>query len=103
MQVDVVDCLYVENLLGSKKENIMHARFVAVSPGNWGTGSTIEEAKTALKEFGGKWTEYAVWELPPGAEGGHVNQMGGLSWFWSETADRSGTAVIVKSRGLKKV
>ena len=81
----------------------MSDQYIAVSPGYWGRGATIEEAKATLKKFGGNLNKVVVSELPVGAVGAFVDDLGTIRWTWAEDYDgpRIVDLPVVYSRGVK--
>ncbi len=68
----------------------METFYIAMVQHYWGKGLSIEEAKRQCRQAGGaRGKDCAVYKLPEGARGVHVNMMGNICWSWDEGADKT--------------
>lgn len=60
--------------------------YVAMDPNHWGRGETIEAAKAAMKDAGGRLTRYVVYAMPEGVipDSVQVDGMGRINWRWAD-------------------
>lgn len=77
-----------------------NATHIAICPNYFGKGFSVEECKANMKAQGGSLESYYVLELPAGAEGAFVTDVGNLQWRWADGADTSAEPKMVESRGL---
>lgn len=74
--------------------------FVVIAGHYWGRGDSLDKAKDACRNVGGKLTRYVAYRLPMGASDPYVSGMGQLCWTWEPAADRSAEPTIVAKRGV---
>lgn len=86
---------------------IENPKFIAVSPsrsgfgGSFGTGNTVDEAKSNCKLHGGNLNRVVAYELPDGITDPFVDGFGNVSWTWvSEQAQKDWYAKPAEDRVL---
>ncbi len=80
-------------------------RVIAMVPGYWGKGATLDEAKDNARKAGARGRLNGQWlvkQLPEGAVDVYVDEMGNINWFWLKGADQEARPVVLESPTMKR-